>query len=274
MISAIVIVFREVLEASLVVGIVLAATRGLVGAARWVALGIFGGLAGAGVIARFASVIADALAGFGQEIFNASVLLLAVAMLAWHNVWMSAHGREIAKKMRGVGAAVMEGQRPLYALGLVVGLAVLREGAETVLFLYGLAASDGGLVTAVTGGAVGILIGIAVGATLYFGLLRIPARHLFSVTTWMITLLAAGMAAQATAFLGAAGLLPLGKALWDTSWLLDQNSLVGKVLHALVGYMDRPTPAQLIAYFCTLVLIVAATSVTTRRANKTEDARG
>lgn len=265
MIAALIIVFREVLEAALVVSIVLAATGGVPAAKRWVGLGVLCGIAGSAVVAQFAGVIADSLSGYGQEIFNASVLLLAVFMLAWHNAWMAVHGREIAQEMRAVGNAVREGGRPLYALAVVVGLAVMREGSETVLFLYGLAASDGGFTDAVSGGAAGLAIGVAVGAALYLGLLRIPTRHLFSVTSWMITLLAAGMAAQSMTFLSAAGIVDLGSVLWDSSALLSENSIPGKILHTLVGYMDRPTVLQVAVYLGALALIYSATKFVAAR---------
>ncbi|MBF0156084.1 MAG: FTR1 family protein [Magnetococcales bacterium] len=259
MIAALVIVFREVLEAALVVGIVLAATRGLAGAGRWVGVGIAGGLGGATFVALFAGSIADALEGYGQEVFNAGVLLLAVAMLTWHNAWMTTHGRQMAQEMREVGQAVQRGQRPLAVLALVVGLSVLREGSETVLFLYGLATGEGGLSDALTGGALGLAIGFLAGSSLYLGLLRIPSRYLFSVTSWMITLLAAGMAAQAITFLSAADLLSIGEVLWDSSTILSQESLPGRILHTLIGYMDRPTSVQAAAYVATLALIYGAT---------------
>lgn len=266
MIAALVIVFREVLEAALVVGIVLAATRGLAGAGRWVAAGVAGGIAGAAVVAQFAGAISSTLDGYGQELFNAGVLLLAVAMLAWHNVWMAAHGRQLAGELRAVGDAVRLGRRPMYAVALVVGLAVMREGSETVLFLYGLAVADGGFVDALTGGAAGLAAGVLAGAALYLGLLRIPARHLFSVTNWMIALLAAGMAAQSMTFLAAAGLVGLGPELWDSSALLSQDGLAGRILHTLVGYMDRPTATQAVAYGATLLAIqLAARTVTGRQ---------
>ncbi|MEQ8693809.1 MAG: FTR1 family protein [Gammaproteobacteria bacterium] len=265
MIAALIIVFREVLEAALVIGIVLAATRGLPAATRWVFIGVLAGLAGAGLVAQFAGVISQSLEGYGQETFNAGVLLLAVVMLAWHNVWMATHGRRMAGQMRSVGDAVRRGARPLCALAVVVGLAVMREGAETVLFLYGLAASDGGFVDALIGGFAGLSSGAIVGAALYLGLLRIPLRYLFGVTAWMIALLAAGMAAQAMTFLAAADLLTLGPVLWDTSAVLRQSGLVGKILHTLIGYMDRPTEVHVVAYLATLLVIQLATWLVNRR---------
>ena len=260
MLAAAIIVSREVLEASLIVGIVLAATKGIVGRGRWVCGGILGGLALAGAVAAGAEAIAAAIAGIGQELFNALVLIAAVVMLGGHNIWMGRHGRELAQQMKDVGRAVVAGQRPLHLLAVVVGLAVLREGSEVVLFLYGVALSQGlsGFATLI-GCLIGIAIGGAVGAVLYFGLMRVPTRALFAVTSWLILLLAAGMAAQAASYLVRADLLPpLGRRIWDSSWLLAQDSLLGQLLHTLIGYVDRPSGLQLIAYVATLAIIGGA----------------
>lgn len=257
MLAAAVVVFREVLEAALIVGIVLAATRGVAGSRFWTGVGVVAGLTGAGLLALFADAISNAMEGMGQEIFNACVLGLAVVMLGWHNVWMSKHGREIANEMKAVGHDVAAAKKPLSALAVVVGVAVLREGAETVLFLYGILSSekDGVMMTAL-GGFGGLAAGMAVGGMLYYGLVAIPMRYLFSVTSWLITLLAAGMAAQAVFYLGAAGVLTFSRdEIWDTSWLLSENSLVGRLLHTLVGYVDRPSMPQLVAYVATVVVI-------------------
>src|SRR5204862_5091847 len=139
-----IIVFREVLEAALIVGIVLAATQGVPRRGAWVARGVAAGALGAALVAGFAQTIASAASGVGQEVFNAAVLFAAVAMLGWHNVWMTRHGREMAGAATRLGADVRAGREPLWALSFAVGLAVLREGSEIVLFLYGIAASEGG----------------------------------------------------------------------------------------------------------------------------------
>lgn len=251
------IVFREVLEAALVVGIVLAASQGVKRRATWVMAGIAAGVLGAMAVAGFAEQIANALSGVGQELFNATILFTAVAMLGWHNVWMGRHGRELAAAAGDIGKAVSSGARPLYALAVVVGLAVLREGSELVLFLYSIVAAQGtDLASLAGGGLLGLAAGVAVGAALYRGLLRIPMRHLFTVTSWMILLLAAGMASQGAAFLMQADLLPpLGSTVWDTSFLLTERSIPGQVLHALIGYVARPAGVQIVFYAATLVVI-------------------
>jgi high-affinity iron transporter len=257
MLGSAVLVFREVLEAALIVAIVLGATRGVVGRGRWIGVGILAGVLGAVVVAAFAGVIADALQGRGQELFNAGVLLAAVAMLAWHNAWMAAHGRAIVAEMRRVGHDVTVGARPLTALGLVAALAVLREGSETALFLYSFTASGAAWPTTLGGGALGLIAGIAVGWLLYRGLLAIPISRFFTTVSWMVVLLASGLAATAAGYLNQAGLAPaLGMQIWDTSGVIAQDSWLGMLLHILIGYNDRPMGIQLVFYGCTLLAIL------------------
>ncbi len=260
MLGAAVIVFREVIEAGLIIGIVLAVTRGVRGRGYWVGAGVLAALAGAGLLAIFAETIANAFEGSGQELFNAGVLGIAVIMLMWHNLWMASHGQEIAASMAAVGRKVTSGERPMTALALVVGLATLREGSEVVLFLYGIVAAGTSASSLVLGGALGLAAGAAFTALTYYGLLAIPTRHIFTVTTVLIALLAAGMAAQAAQFLDAAGLINvLGHRLWDSSAWLPQDSIIGRLLHTLVGYTDRPTELQLLAYLGTLAVMTALT---------------
>jgi high-affinity iron transporter len=257
MLASLLIVFREVIEAGLIVGIVLAASQGVPRRSLWVAYGAGGGVLGACLVAAFAGELESLFQGSGQELFNTSVLLLAVVMLTWHNVWMAGHGREMAREMRAVGAEVVAGERTLAALAIVVGVAVLREGSEVVLFLYGIASQPGTTTASLlTGGALGLAAGAAMSALMYYGLLAIPAHKLFRVTSGLITLLAAGMAAQAVLFLQQAGYLQvLMSTVWDTSWLLPQDTIVGRLLHTLIGYSDTPNGAQLVAYGATILII-------------------
>jgi high-affinity iron transporter len=259
MLATLIIVFREIIEAGLIVGIVLAASKGVRGRTQWVLYGVIGGVAGACLVAAFAGQIGSLFEGAGQALFNAAILALAVVMLTWHNVWMSSHGRAMARDMRQIGAAVVAGERPLIALSIVVGVAVLREGSEIVLFLYGIAEAGGASTAAMLlGGVIGLAGGVIVSALMYFGLLTIPAHRLFSVTAGLITLLAAGLAAQAIAFVQQAGYAEmLTRTMWNSSGILSQDSLVGRLLHTLIGYSDRPTGAQLVVYLATIAIIVA-----------------
>ncbi|MEM7022815.1 MAG: FTR1 family protein [Pseudomonadota bacterium] len=257
MIATLIIVFREVLEAGLVVSVVMAATRGVPRRGLYVTVGVLLGVLGASILAAFADQVAHMFQGVGRQLLNAAVLAVAVVMLGWTVIWMSVHGRRVSAELKAVGKDVAEGRKPLTAIAVVVFVAVLREGSEVVLFLYGLlAGGDTSAFQVAIGVVFGILAGAAVCSILYLGLAAIPLKHVFSVIAVLVTLLAAGLAAQAVAQLQGAGWFAAwSQPLWDTEWLLSHHSIPGRILHTLVGYEDKPTAPQLIAYVLTIVVI-------------------
>ncbi len=271
MFATAIIVFREVLEAAILIGIIAAATRSIPGRNRWLSAGVLAGLVGSALVAASTDLIAGMVNGIGQELFNASVLGIAVLMLAWHNIWMSTHGAALATEAKSVGKSIRDGQQELSVLLVVVGLAVLREGSETVLFLYGISTSQGAdTSTLLLGGLAGAVAGITVGYTLYAGLLRVPMRWFFTATSVLVLLLAAGMASQAAHFLIQADLLPsLAAPIWDTSALLPMNTIPGMLLHSLIGYDPRPAGMQLIFYVFTLVIIALGMKWASRQLQST-----
>src|SRR5512141_28250 len=107
------IVFREVLEAALIIGIIGAATRDIPQRGTYIVSGVLMGLVGSITVAAAAQAIAQLAEGMGQELFNASILGIAVVMLAWHNIWMSVHGREMATNAKKLGREVQQGAREL-----------------------------------------------------------------------------------------------------------------------------------------------------------------
>jgi high-affinity iron transporter len=257
MLGSAIIVFREVLEAALIIGIIAVATRDMPKRKRMIALGIGAGVLGSMLVASATGWIASQADGMGQELFNAGVLGAAALMLAWHNIWMSRHGMQLARDAKQLGQAVADGEREMSALAVVIALAVLREGAETVLFLYGLLTNGAESVTTVAGGGVlGLLLGVLCGYGLYAGFVRIPTRIFFSATSGLILLLAAAMASQSAHYLIQADVLPgLATPLWNSSWLLTDDSLVGRFLHTLIGYEATPAGMQVLFYVVTAVLI-------------------
>jgi len=263
------IVFREVLEAALIIGIVAAATRDVPGRSRYIWAGLGFGILGSIIVALMAEGISAMAQGMGQEIFNATVLGLAVVMLAWHNIWMSAHGRELAANAKAMGGAVRSGAKAMSALAIVIALAVLREGAETVLFLSGIALSgESSPAKMAIGGIAGLAGGAAIGFLLFAGLLRIPLKWFFSATSALVLLLAAGMASQAARFLIQADVLPsLASPLWDMSSIVANESAIGTLLKGLVGYDAAPAGMQ-VAFFVAVLVAILVGMTWVRRGEK------
>lgn len=256
------IVFRETLEAALFIGIVAAATRELAGRARWLTAGVGAGVLGAGVLAMFAQHLSGWLDGLGQDVVNIGILSIALAMLLWHCVWVSTHTREMVSDAKQLGQSVQQGRQTPWALLVVVALAVLREGAETVLFVAGSLTGNTATTPAavLTAGLAGLLGGALLGLGIYAGLSRIPTRRVFSVTNVLIALLAGSLASQLARALAQAGFIESWTSpLWDSNALLSQDSALGTFMHALVGYDAQPSAAQLGSYLAALAVIYCGT---------------
>ncbi len=254
------VVFREVIETALILGIVMAATRGMPSRIKIAFVGLGVGLLGSMCIAFFTEAISNAAEGMGQELFNAAIMFTAVACLSWTVIWMKSHGRQLAKNLKQVGQDVVSGDRSVYVLVGVIALATFREGAEIVLFTYAMASSGAFNVSAIiAGGMVGATGGAIIGTMFYFGLLKAAQKHLFAITGWMLIFLTAGMAAHGASFLIQADILPaLIPNMWDTSWLVSGHGFFGQLLSVLIGYNPRPSGMELIFYAGVLLLLGVA----------------
>lgn len=263
--AAALIVFREVLEAALVVGIILAASRGVANRGLIATSGIAAGLLGSFAVALLVQSLSDGASETGADLLDAAILTAAASMLGWHIVWMRRHGREAAARLQSFGGGVASGNIPAWVLGCAIALVVLREGSEAALFLYGIAATGEKAGPMYLGSVVGLAGGMTIGLMMYAGVLVVPARHFFNVTGVMILFLCAGLASDAADDLVQAGTIPaLYDSLWDTSGVVDEGSLIGLFLHALLGYDSQPAGIQVLAYLATLAIIGAAMLAVTR----------
>jgi len=191
------IVFRETLEAALFIGIIAASTRGLLHRERWLAMGVAAGGLGSLVLASAIGEISSWADGVGQEIVHVAILGTALAMLAWHCIWVSPNAHHMVQDARRLGALATQGGRSLWAVAVAVAMSVLREGAETVLFVAGLmSAPDMGGADMAVGAALGLTVGCLAGWLIYAGLGRIRPRYLFDITNVLIVLLAGNLASQ------------------------------------------------------------------------------
>jgi len=257
MFASALIVFRETLEAALFIGIVAAATRELAGRGRWIVIGVAGGVLGALLLAAGMEQLSNMADGAGQDVLSAVFLSMALAMLAWHCVWISTHAREMAQQARHVGNQAQQQGQALWAIAIAVGVCVLREGAETVLFIGGIAASaQSGWHAMLAGASLGLLAGLGMGLLIYLGLTRIKVQYVFAVSNAFLLLLAGSLASQLAKVLAQAGWVNLGSdPLWDTTAALPEDSAPGMLLHALVGYDASPNALQLGFYLGAVGLI-------------------
>lgn len=266
MLSTSIVIFREILEIAIIISVVMVASKELEHRNRWVSIGVAAGILGSAIVAIFAQSIANAAEGMGQEFFNATILLTAALVIGATALWMSKHARQLTAHLRHISNEVIQGNMPLYSIAVVIALAILREGAEIVLFTHGMIASGQSLTSILAGSALGFAAGSSVGAAMYFGLLKISPKHVFGVTTWLLIFLCAGMAATAAKYLVSAGWFEsLSYQLWNSSAILDDSSVVGKILHALFGYTAKPMAIQFIFYLTILGILIMSMKLINRK---------
>ncbi len=260
MLQIAIVVFREILEISLILGILTAATKEIPGRTKWIVSGLTLGIFASLLLAFFTDRISESLDGMGQEFFNGLVLISAGVMIGWTVLWMQKHARSISGELKRLSNSVRDGKKPLYILLVVVFLSVLRESAEVVLFTYSYYVSGTEVPEIIFGLIVGLILGSAVGFALYLGILKAFGKYFFIVTTWLLIFLSAGIAAQGIGFWINAQITPaLGE--FDLSIILSQQSFLGKFLHIFFGYIDQPAGAQLIAYFTTLAVLISGLKI-------------
>lgn len=245
--TTVIIVLREVLEASLLISILAAvsATAGI--SRRWVAVGLALGFAGAIMFSLSIAAVSDWLDGFGQEVVSAAMqltmylCLLAIALLV---LW----------RVRGVGG---NSEWIPALMVLTIALAVTREGFEVLVYLYGFVGSSSQLLTVLMGAVIGTGIGISTGVILYYALRSPPIQNRLSVGFCLLGLVGSGLLLQATTLLIQADWLPSQQPLWDTSSWMPENSVTGQLLYVLVGYEATPTAIQVVVYVAGLIALIA-----------------
>ena len=255
-----VITLREGFEAALILGIVYTYLQ-KIGAERHYRYATRGGLLG--VLASIAlGILVTALSGplldLGPDVIGLAVIFVAVIVLTWHGYWMRQH----ARAMKGeVQRKIDEAQAThrMWIIGVIAFTGVFREGAETVLFMWGLLTQA--TTTSGWASALGALLGLIMAASLGWAIFRggryVSLQSFFGVTSIFLLLLAAGMFSTGIGRLEVMGFLPATPTAWDTTFLLDDHGVVGGFLNGLIGYRSRPTMLEAGSYL--LYLIVAGT---------------
>jgi high-affinity iron transporter len=195
-----------------------------------------------------------AFEGRGEEIFEGLAMLLAAAVLSWMIFWMQRQGRQVQAELElDVREAVRTGSA--WALFSLAFVAVVREGIETVLFMTAASFSASGAQTLI-GGALGLIVAIALGWLIFAAGKQLDVRAFFRVTSVLLILFAAGLLAHGVHELQEAALLPVFvEHLYDVNPVLDESGTVGVFLKALFGYNGNPSLLEAIAYLVYLAVV-------------------
>ncbi|MFL6615844.1 MAG: FTR1 family protein [Pantoea agglomerans] len=250
-----VVTLREAFEAALLLGIVYSYLDrvGATAQYHWVTLGGVLGLIASVAAGVAVSYLSGPLLDLGPDLVAAAVIFYADPLLTRHSWWKLQHARAISgDEQRRIDEA--RATQRLWIVGLVAFTGVFREGAETVLFLWGLMSQTtisgwGG----VTGGVLGVAVAAVLGWAIFRGGRRLSLSRFFAATTVLLVLVAAGLFSTGIGKLIGVGIIPGGDALWDSSWLLPDDSLVGSFMSGLAGYRARPSAPEVIGYVVYLV---------------------
>jgi high-affinity iron transporter len=244
--NALFIVWRESVEAILVVSILYAWIQargdGRV-SPRHLWAGVAGGLALAAALAAAMLGLQSQLAGDALEAFQAAIVILAAGLITQMVLWMRRHGRHLKRELED-GLSRAADQASGVSAALLAAIAVGREGAETVLFLYGLGLeqSGGALAPLFLGAGLGFVLALATAWLIQRGARWLPSRVFFRATEVVLLLLAAGLlVAGVERLINLEWLPPLVEPVWDSSALLDESSLVGGIAGAFAGYRAHPS---------------------------------
>ena len=275
MLQVALVIFREMLEISLILGIVLAATKSIKQARIYITAGIMGGFICSSILAFFITHLASTLSGFGEEMMDVVIIMITVVVVSGTAIWVKQSSIKLNEQ---VGKLSVELDNSLYArvmLVLVVTTTIFREGTEIVLFIHALAAAHSlSTLDYAIGFAVGMLAGVGVAIAISYGLGRIAVKYLFSVSFVLLALVAASLASEAAGILTSLGVVDLLSApMWDSGDYISDFSMVGKILKVLIGYNSKPNMLELIFYVMTLFLIYIASRIGAAKLGKGKNAK-
>ena len=256
MIESFLVTSRETLEASLVVGIVLAYLNRTNNQSyrKTVYYGIFFGILTSIIAAFIFTIFAGGFEGKTEQIFEGTTMLIGSFLLTTMILWMMQQ-RHIAKEIEGKVEKHLQSQ-PLFShigIFMLIFIAVIREGVETVIFLNAINYASG---INFIGGTLGIIAAIVVGYLFFVGFKKINLKKLFNISSILLILFAAGLVAHGVHEFEEAGLVSgIIAPLFDINHILNEKGIVGGFLKGLFGYNGNPSLLEVMAYAAYLGLI-------------------
>jgi len=243
LLTAVIIILREVIEASLIISLFLAFSHIFLNSSRWLIWALLIGTSIAILYALNINIIADSFDGVGLEVVNAGLQLLIYLVLL---VFITL---ALQNKMQAYSSIILR----LIITG--VSLTIIREGTEVIVYLNGFLTQPELLTPVLVGSFIGALIGVSVGILFYYLLIHTPLNIGIKIGLLFLFLMAGSMAIQAVQLLMQADWIASQYPIWNSSPWLSERSIMGQLLYALAGYEATPTAFQVIAYVGAIALM-------------------
>lgn len=268
------VIFREMLEISLILGIVSAATKSVKNSRIYIVAGIMGGFICSAIVAFFITRLTSSLSGYGEEMMDVAIIMITVLVVGSMAIWVKNSGARFNEKV-GKLSAQDDSLSARVMLVLVVATTVFREGTEIVLFIHAIASAYTLESTDYAiGFAVGMIAGVGAAVAISYGLSRIAVKYLFKVSFVLLSLVAASLASEAAGILTSLGMVDiLSMPIWDSEEFIPDFSLVGRILKMLIGYNAKPNGLQVIFYAATLLLIYIASNLGASKVGKGQNVK-
>lgn len=262
------VVFRECLEISMILGIISVATKSIQNSLVYVTAGVMLGTILSALMAFIASSLDFTLGGYGDELVNVSIIFLTVLVVSATAIWVKNYSYKVSNKMDNLALRIERGVTPKLMLALVVAVTIFREITEIILFVSALTtAYELTPIDYLLGFLSGVGGSVVISVAIYYGMSKLAVRYLFKVSFLMLILIAASLASEAAGMLTSIGVWGLyNEPLWDSSWLISDFSFMGKILKTLIGYNSQPNMLQVMFYLGTICMIMLCSKVTIKGA--------
>lgn len=260
MLSSLLITLREGLEAALIIGIILAYLARAENRQGFKPVWLGASLAVVVSLAAGAAIYLSAgeLSGQAEELFEGAAMFIAVGVLTWMIFWMRRQAVNIKAHLHAQIQSILTSGSSL-GLAIIAFVVVVREGIETVLFLFAAVRIAESPIPFATGGFLGLAIAIGIGYSIYKGTSRLNLRVFFNVTSLVLIMFAAGLLAHGMHEFHEAGIIPpVAEHVWDINYILPEKSTFGRFLTALFGYNANPSLVEVVAYFSYLGFALTA----------------
>lgn len=258
MLKIAIVVFREFLEMAVLIGLFSSTARNIKDFRILLSAGIMLGAFGASLIAFFTETISASLDGMGDEFFDAIIILITVALIISTLVLMQSYSAKVRARINNISEAYESSSGAKILFIILIASTIFREGSELVLILHSVTTvGNHNSVDYVNGFLLGATLGVAVGASIYFGLFKFASKYIFTISNLLLTFIAAGLAAEAARILVSIGAISfLTDTAWDTSYIVGDDSISGKMLKILIGYSAKPSYIELTFYLLTISAIM------------------